>query len=68
MNIKAAILNGLILLTIASPVQSQEKQAKPIPTIDTPPPTTREFRGVWVASVANIDFPSKPGLTTDQQN
>ncbi|TDG37355.1 glycoside hydrolase [Pedobacter changchengzhani] len=27
----------------------------------------REFRGVWVATVANIDWPSKPGLTTDEQ-
>lgn len=27
----------------------------------------REFRGVWVASVTNIDWPSKPGLTADQQ-
>ncbi|WP_432712670.1 glycoside hydrolase family 10 protein [Pedobacter sp.] len=27
----------------------------------------REFRGVWVATVANIDWPSKPGLTADQQ-
>ncbi len=27
----------------------------------------REFRGVWVATVTNIDWPSKPGLTTDQQ-
>ncbi|HAH25095.1 MAG TPA: hypothetical protein DCL77_15285, partial [Prolixibacteraceae bacterium] len=26
-----------------------------------------EFRGVWVATVNNIDWPSKPGLTTDQQ-
>ncbi|MEN8226903.1 MAG: family 10 glycosylhydrolase [Bacteroidota bacterium] len=24
----------------------------------------REFRGVWVSTVANIDWPSKPGLTT----
>ena len=29
---------------------------------------TREFRGAWVATVANIDWPSKPGLSTwDQQ-
>lgn len=28
-----------------------------------PPPVAREFRGVWVASVANIDWPSKPGLS-----
>ena len=27
----------------------------------------REFRGVWVATVNNIDWPSKPGLSTDQQ-
>src|SRR5437870_264926 len=31
------------------------------------PPITREFRGVWVASVANIDWPSKPGLSAWQQ-
>lgn len=27
----------------------------------------REFRGVWIATVANIDWPSKPGLTTAAQ-
>jgi len=27
----------------------------------------REFRAVWVATVNNIDWPSKPGLTTEQQ-
>jgi len=31
------------------------------------PPVSREFRGVWVATVANIDWPSKPGLTAWQQ-
>lgn len=35
---------------------------------DAPPPPKREFRGVWVASVVNIDWPSKPGLSrSDQQ-
>ena len=34
---------------------------------DEPPPAPREFRGVWVATVANIDWPSKPGLPTVQQ-
>jgi len=34
----------------------------------SPPPVMREFRGVWVATVANMDWPSKPGLSTwDQQ-
>ncbi|MES2828932.1 MAG: family 10 glycosylhydrolase [Bacteroidota bacterium] len=27
----------------------------------------REFRGVWVATVTNIDWPSKPGLSADVQ-
>lgn len=31
------------------------------------PALLREFRGVWVASVANIDWPSKRTLTTAQQ-
>ena len=31
------------------------------------PPVRREFRGVWVASVANIDWPSRPGLTVAEQ-
>ncbi len=37
------------------------------PTGDTPPATPREFRGVWVASVSNIDWPSKKGLSTAEQ-
>lgn len=36
-------------------------------TPETPPAPRREFRGVWVASVANIDWPSKPGLPVEQQ-
>jgi len=35
--------------------------ATDIPTIP------REFRAVWVATVANIDWPSTPGLTTQEQ-
>ena len=34
---------------------------------DTPPAAPREFRAAWVATVANIDWPSKPGLTVAQQ-
>jgi uncharacterized lipoprotein YddW (UPF0748 family) len=32
-----------------------------------PPALDREFRGVWIATVANIDWPSKPGLPPAQQ-
>jgi uncharacterized lipoprotein YddW (UPF0748 family) len=34
---------------------------------DGPPPVVREFRGVWVAAVSNIDWPSRPGLPVDSQ-
>src|SRR4051812_34612426 len=34
---------------------------------ELPPPLKREFRGVWVATVGNIDWPSRPGLPADAQ-
>ncbi len=46
------------------------------PTITPPPPVAsttvrvnhkREFRGAWLACVWNSDFPSKAGLSTEQQ-
>ncbi|HEY0670934.1 MAG TPA: family 10 glycosylhydrolase [Longimicrobiales bacterium] len=36
-------------------------------TTGGPPPVEREFRGVWVAAVSNIDWPSRPGLPVDSQ-
>jgi uncharacterized lipoprotein YddW (UPF0748 family) len=33
---------------------------------DAPPPVARELRGAWVATVKNIDFPSRPGLLPAQ--
>jgi uncharacterized lipoprotein YddW (UPF0748 family) len=32
-----------------------------------PPLPQREFRGAWIAVVSNIDWPSKPGLSTEEQ-
>src|SRR5256714_14952918 len=37
------------------------------PVGDQPPPVPREFRGVWVATVANIDWPSRKGLPVARQ-
>jgi uncharacterized lipoprotein YddW (UPF0748 family) len=37
------------------------------PTSEDPPPDPREFRAAWVATVANIDWPSRPGLTAAEQ-
>lgn len=39
--------------------RAAEKPAAPAPA--------REFRAVWVATVDNIDWPSKPGLPVEQQ-
>ncbi len=39
----------------------------PAPPPPAPPAARREFRGVWIATVANIDWPSRPGLPSDQQ-
>ena len=35
--------------------------------LPSPPAPAREMRGVWVATVRNIDWPSKPGLSVAQQ-
>ena len=34
---------------------------------DVPPEPMREFRAAWVATVGNIDWPTKPGLSTAEQ-
>ena len=40
-----------------------------IASVDTssPPPVQREFRAAWVATVSNIDWPSRPDLDTWSQ-
>lgn len=49
---------SIITLFLSSAVFSQTEKLPEVP---------REFRGVWVATVRNIDFPTKPNLTTEQQ-
>ncbi len=40
----------------------------PVTPVDTGPPTIqREMRGLWIATVANIDWPSSKTLTAAQQ-
>ncbi|HYW31110.1 MAG TPA: family 10 glycosylhydrolase, partial [Gemmatimonas sp.] len=53
--------------TTETPPASPAAAAAPSATLLAPPPVTREFRGVWVASVANIDWPSKRTLGTVTQ-
>lgn len=60
-----------ITLTLGSTLLASNAVAQgPGPSATTreaPPSIAREFRGAWVASVANIDWPSKPGLSSWQQ-
>jgi uncharacterized lipoprotein YddW (UPF0748 family) len=50
-------------------VQTPENASAALPRVAAvaPPPVAREFRGVWVATVGNIDWPSRPGLPSAQQ-
>lgn len=36
-------------------------------SVDQLPEIRREFRGIWVATVGNIDWPSRPGLSSWEQ-
>lgn len=42
-------------------------QASPAQAEGGPPPIPREFRAAWVATVENIDWPSRPGLSANAQ-
>lgn len=52
---------------LASGCVTRPPRLVPLPRDEEPPPAPREFRGAWVASVANIDWPSAPGLPADEQ-
>lgn len=48
--------------------RSQELPPQTAPdSADGPPPAPREFRAAWVATVANIDWPSRRGLSDAAQ-
>src|SRR5690625_3697746 len=55
-------------LEVRSESDNREEIPAAIPTDPKRVPgPMEEFRGVWVATVANIDWPSRPGLTVQQQ-
>jgi uncharacterized lipoprotein YddW (UPF0748 family) len=60
-------LLGSIFVALASPAEFALATEAYLPSNVRPPVVPREFRGVWLASVKNIDWPSRPGLTTAQQ-
>ncbi len=68
----AAIILGALAVATPAPGQRGTGPSPAAPAWTptaavTPPPVAREFRGAWVATVGNIDWPSAPGLSTAQQ-
>lgn len=61
----AAVAGGLAACT-AVPVVVETPPALPAPP-PALPGAPAEFRAAWVATVANIDWPSRPGLPAAQQ-
>jgi uncharacterized lipoprotein YddW (UPF0748 family) len=57
------LLSAILLAACARPQAAPAPYASP----DTPPPVQREFRGAWLSTVGNIDWPSRPGLSADSQ-
>ncbi|MEA2709390.1 MAG: hypothetical protein QOF78_1991 [Phycisphaerales bacterium] len=57
-SMKAASLLLLVLFLSPATLFAQD---------DAPPAPPREFRGVWIATVGNINWPSKPGLPVQEQ-
>ncbi len=55
---------GVTAIPPAAPPQGSDGYA---PVSVTPPAPPREFRGAWLVTVANIDWPSKPGLSVAAQ-
>jgi uncharacterized lipoprotein YddW (UPF0748 family) len=54
----------ILLLTFGSPSPAAPAK-KSLESV--PPRPLREARGAWIATVANLDWPSKPGLPVAQQ-
>ncbi len=51
--------------TLAAPIAAQFVESRELAS--RVPPSPREFRAAWVATVNNIDWPSRPGLPVDRQ-
>ncbi len=55
------------VLCLSATILFAANSNSPAPVTVFPPPPPREFRAAWIATVGNIDWPSKPGLPVAQQ-
>ena len=63
------LLAALLVLGVVNFAGCKGKQALTQSNSEIPPSAQvmQEFRAAWVATVANINWPSKPGLSTEEQ-
>ena len=61
-------LLGAVVSAACSDTTTGVKDTMVVAPVDTAAPAiAREMRGLWIATVANIDWPTKATLTADQQ-
>lgn len=65
--LKARILTTAVALIALPAACARTPVVSTVPSEGAPPPVEREFRGVWIAAVSNLDWPSRPGLPPDSQ-
>ncbi|HZX26152.1 MAG TPA: family 10 glycosylhydrolase [Telluria sp.] len=63
----AGLAGAAALLTSCATPPVAPQAGVPAAAGDLPPEAPREFRAAWVSTVANIDWPSRPGLPAAQQ-
>src|SRR5436190_653453 len=61
------VLLTLIAASCRAQPDTPANEAAAASSISDIPNPPREFRGVWIATVGNIDWPSRRGLTANQQ-
>lgn len=61
------LASGAVLLLAACSRASTAPIGPPVQPDTTPPAIVHEMRGLWVATVRNIDWPSRNTLSADQQ-
>ncbi len=69
-DVAATVYQALVYLEEAAQIESDYIVVPPAPGMflqTVPLSHRREFRGAWIATVSNIDWPSKPGLPVEQQ-
>ncbi|MFO8145998.1 MAG: family 10 glycosylhydrolase [Gillisia sp.] len=52
---------------IIDEIPGEESVLTPVQIVNNAPFVMREFRAAWIATVANINWPSKSGLSTSEQ-